>query len=699
MKHSESALAASASQRADRVPWHDPASHRLRLRLKCLASVALLWVSGVVTASAGDFNFGHPVNISLGTATSTAIAVGDVNGDGFEDIAVATYLPDSTHRVEIFLQRNDGTLQASVKQQIPGEFILPNPLKMEDLDGDGSNEILVGYPEGLAVLKWNSGGALNSIAHSVGHDCGYLATADVDVDGDTDVVCEGYFDRSVSTFYGNGAGGVDGTRTMQSTSSGAKQMQLADVTGDGRPDLLIAGSQNNYFSVYENDEMAGFLPALTYTYPPDAALWSFALEVMDVNADGVDEIIAASPCNTPCSKLLVYQRTSDDYFHFSSSINTYDNPGVLIAHDFNLDGRKDLLVGHNGWDQVGIYQGGSTGLSTIERRWGVRFSGDSNTLTIGDINHDGCTDVAVASSFGLSLLYGRCVPYKARNDFNGDGISDLLWRNGTNGQNAIWKSAQYSTQQAMAALGGTGWAIRATGDFDGDGKTDVVWHDAITGNGMIWKSANSQIQQSLTRITNLAWTIVGTGDFDGDGKSDLLWRNLSTGANGIWKSGNFATQQTIVGVSDLRWRVVGVGDFNGDGKSDILWRHSVSGSNAIWLSGNFQTQQSITGVTNNAWQVGSVGDFDGDSKSDIFWRSTNGANAIWRSGNYLAQQPVSSQAVVWTMATVGDYDQDYRDDVVWRNTVTGQNVIWHAGDTSLAQDALSVTNKDWRIVR
>ena len=82
-------------------------------------------------------------------------------------------------------------------------------------------------------------------------------------------------------------------------------------------------------------------------------------------------------------------------------------------------------------------------------------------------------------------------------------------------------------------------------DFDGDGRSDILWRNDSTGANAIWRSANSATPQTMTAVTNLAWKVVGVGDFDGDGRSDILWRNDSSGPNAIWRSGNLATPQTI----------------------------------------------------------------------------------------------------------------------------------------------------------
>ena len=181
---------------------------------------------------------------------------------------------------------------------------------------------------------------------------------------------------------------------------------------------------------------------------------------------------------------------------------------------------------------------------------------------------------------------------------------DLVFRNRRDGSNMIgfydWDGRRLVPVTRVADLA---WSIAGIGDFDGDGVSDLLWRHATTGRNAIWKSAQSATPLAVTGVTNLDWKIAAIGDFNGDQRSDILWRNARTGANVIWKSGNSLARQSVTGVTNLAWKVAAAGDFNGDGKWDLAWRNTSTGANVVWLSANAATPLRLTAVTNQAWKI------------------------------------------------------------------------------------------------
>lgn len=287
---------------------------------------------------------------------------------------------------------------------------------------------------------------------------------------------------------------------------------------------------------------------------------------------------------------------------------------------------------------------------------------------------------------------------KVRGDFNADGKSDLLWRNGTTGENAIWKSAQQATRQVLPVVADTQWKVAGIADFNADRRADILWRNAATGENAIWRSGDRNTKQSVSIVTDTAWKVAGTGDFNGDGKDDILWRNAQTGANVVWRSASKTTRQTLATVADAGWIVAAVADFNGDGHDDILWHHTISGANTIWRSADRNARQVLTTVTDTAWFIAGASDFDGDGRADVLWRNRNtGSNTLWLSASASTKRVLGPMGVAWKAAATGDYDGDGRADIFWRNLSTGGNVIWFSASSAATRTEGSVASQAWQV--
>jgi FG-GAP repeat. len=287
---------------------------------------------------------------------------------------------------------------------------------------------------------------------------------------------------------------------------------------------------------------------------------------------------------------------------------------------------------------------------------------------------------------------------RVSHDFNGDGRSDILWRNTGTGSNIIWESANSETPRGVSAAT-SAWSVAATADFSGDGRSDVLWRNKSTGENVIWKSASSTTPLAVSGVTNLSWKVAGSGDFNGDGLADILWHNDSTGASIIWRSANSAAPQSVKTITNVSWKVAGVGDFDGDGKADILWRNGSDGSNVVWKSANANTPLAVRAVTDTQWKAAGVADFNGDGRNDILWHNdATGGNAIWLSASSTTAQAISPiKNTAWKAAGTGDFNGDGVADILWRNGSTGENLIWLSANGSTPLPVTTVSNVAWGV--
>jgi hypothetical protein len=347
----------------------------------------------------------------------------------------------------------------------------------------------------------------------------------------------------------------------------------------------------------------------------------------------------------------------------------------------------------------------------------LNFTGGSLTLS-APVNG---TIIASAAQGGGVQLTIQAIQ-DVRNDFNGDGRSDVLWRSDV-GEFTNWLG------QANGGFAGNGantwytnlpssWQIIGTGDFNGDGRDDILWRSA-SGEMTNWLGqANGGFVNNGANawFTNLpsTWQVVGTGDFNGDGRDDLMWRSTS-GEFSNWlgqANGGFLNNgANSWGVGPASWKVIAVGDFNGDGRDDILWR-SDAGEMSDWLgqaNGGFVNNGANSWFANlpSSWQVVGTGDFNGDGRDDLMWRSTSGEYSNWlgQPNGGFVNNGANSWGVGpanWHILGIGDYNGDGRDDLLWRSDA-GELSNWLAnangGFVNNGANSWSTGPTSWHVVQ
>jgi hypothetical protein len=313
-----------------------------------------------------------------------------------------------------------------------------------------------------------------------------------------------------------------------------------------------------------------------------------------------------------------------------------------------------------------VFTQNSTASSTAPCSAGVAVPPASKLVDTHDSNGDGLSDIVWRNGTNIAvwLMNGAQVELSAtagsvpttftivgQRDFNGDGTYDLLWRD-TSGGTSIWFmiGTQVFSSAVVGNVGGT-WSVAGTGDFNGDGKGDILWRDG-NGNTAVWLMNGASVL-SGAGIGNIPITITlaGTGDFNGDGKADILWRDGS-GNTSIWFMNGTSVRSTgSIGNIPTTWSIIGTGDFNGDGKTDIVWRDG-SGNTAVWLM-NGASPLSTAGIGNvpTSWSLALTGDFNGDGKSDLLWRDGSGDTAIWfmNGTNVASTQSVGNISASWVV--------------------------------------------------
>ena len=109
----------------------------------------------------------------------------------------------------------------------------------------------------------------------------------------------------------------------------------------------------------------------------------------------------------------------------------------------------------------------------------------------------------------------------ASGDFNGDHITDLLWKNASSGATAEWVVGAYGRgRQRREHAGSPGMNLLATGDFNGDHITDLFWQQASTGARRMADVPQRRRSLIGTPLVQ-GWNVLATGDLNGDGHDRL----------------------------------------------------------------------------------------------------------------------------------------------------------------------------------
>jgi hypothetical protein len=338
---------------------------------------------------------------------STSVAVGDFNGDGIPDLAVASYFDGV---VTILLGNGDGTFSPAPDSPITGLFD-PNAIIVGDFNGDGKADLAfkVGYYNGgVAIYLGNGNGTFTEASNSpitVGGDFDYidaLATGDFNGDGIADLVAtldaEGYGPSSVAILLGNGSGTfAPAPNSPVQVGSGPISVAVGDVNGDGFPDLVTGNFYDSTVTVLLGKGDGTFAQASGS--PIAVGQNPYSVAIGDLNQDGKNDIaVANEDYESTAGSVTVLLGNGNGTFTQAagSPVTVGDSPQAVAIGDFNSDGVPDLAVVNNGADTVTVLLGTGKGEFTPAESGPIRVGDFPESIALGDFTGAGIPDMAVA---------------------------------------------------------------------------------------------------------------------------------------------------------------------------------------------------------------------------------------------------------------------------------------------------------------
>ena len=341
-----------------------------------------------------------------------AVAVGDVTGDGRDDAVLTTtyyFDLDNDYHVFVYPQLEDGTLGAPVKYPYQATANRTG-LQLTDFDGNGVLDIAVGHGQGVTLLLADGFGGFDISVIPAGIAADTLSAFDVNLDGDADVVGLSW-SAGAEVFLGDGIGGFFDIYPLATNAAGYNDQESGDLNNDGITDLAVMSGQGIVpnLSVHLNDGMGNLLDPETYAVGQNELTDGIGLG--DIDSDGLTDVVLSRGRNSP-THLWLYYQDAQGGLSGPETIASYDIPETVEVADINRDGLDDVLVLHGGWTRLGVYLQGEEGL-TDEHLVPIPYAShySPHGLAIGDIDSDGCPDVAIADyNHGLVTLMGQSCP-------------------------------------------------------------------------------------------------------------------------------------------------------------------------------------------------------------------------------------------------------------------------------------------------
>ncbi|MFK0011757.1 FG-GAP-like repeat-containing protein [Streptomyces sp. NPDC091027] len=384
-------------------------SHRVPALVLAVAAVVLT----AVPASAAGVNttgLGTALNLDDTGRGGSAVAIGDLDGDGTPDLVTAI----RAEGVGVFLGTGGGGFAAVTTYAAPrtAASVFLGSAVISDVDGDGHQDVVSQDARGNVAVVWpgDGSGALGAgtavqLNPTAGCDttgdnpCVVrfptdVAVGDFDEDGTPDLATSNANTNNVSVVPGSG-GGAFGPATQFGLNGGTgpQGIAAADLDADGHLDLVTSNASTGTLSVLAGDGDGGFGTASSV--PAGVSLPS-RLELADVNADGRPDAVVVAP-GSP-GRVAVLLGDGAGGFAAASVLSAGVNLSSASVADLNGDGHRDLVVSSAGTHEVVVLEGDGTGAFGSPVPFGLNGGRTPQATAVADLDGDGRPDVATANS-------------------------------------------------------------------------------------------------------------------------------------------------------------------------------------------------------------------------------------------------------------------------------------------------------------
>ncbi len=279
-------------------------------------------------------------------------------------------------------------------------------------------------------------------------------------------------------------------------------------------------------------------------------------------------------------------------------------------------------------------------------------STESGNVVFSVAQNPGRTRTGSLTIAGQTLTLAQTDLRPSKDDFDMNGIPDLVWLNNTTRQVTVNYFGGQGGEALLgwnwlSAAGSPGWHVVAAADFNGDGVPDLVWQNDSTGQvavdyyggsggatfiGWNWLDVKGEP----------GWRVVAAADFNGDGVPDLVWENQSTNQVVLWYMGGVGGAVfegwTYLVAGSPGWHIAGAADFNRDGVPDLIWQNNQTVQVTVNYyggagGGTLLGWAYLDSKGEPGWTLAGAADFNGDGVPDLIWENLSSNEvAVWYMG-------------------------------------------------------------------
>ncbi|MBN1485374.1 MAG: VCBS repeat-containing protein [Chloroflexia bacterium] len=472
-----------------------------------------------------------------------------------------------------------------------------NHVTSADLDRDGDLDILASSWNEATVAWWeNAGGGTFATMHVIDDAFGNVSSAhaaDIDGDGDLDVLASSNSLDTIAWWENDGQGAFATSHVITDTFNAAQNTHIADLDGDGDLDV-IGVTYSGYTSTWWENAGDGTFPTAhdfedTYCSPR-------SISSADLDRDGDVDILG-----TAGGTYVLWWENAGDGSILNTHIISDSLPMAGSAHpvDLDRDGDLDVMAISHQFDIVAWFENTAGDASAWTQHVLTDTLGSLTRVNTADVDADGDADVLGVSKLDDQIAWGE-------NDGDGSIVAVHL----------LPDIADEPTSVHCA-------------DMDGDGDLDILGA-AYGGNGEIAWWENDTIHRSATYPLGVLVSDpfekaydVYAADLDGDSDLDILgaayegddlswWNNLN-GDGSAWAE-HIIVEDTLDGPFSIR-----TADFDGDGDLDVVANGHWGGQLSWWENDGDGGGWIEHKVDDDLPSVGKVrvADLDGDADADI----------------------------------------------------------------------------------